>query len=207
MELIKIAQNIQDKCQKHEKVQKQKHDKKLKSNTTSYTQPLLWDMKVECFDPTCWSIWLTIFSFQWMQELLLRCPVRISMIDYVSVALTTAVWKPRFFFPFFEIFIVLLWFAVFPVLPLKPLSIIFPDLFKVLLPVLFAVLCIFRRLCWSHFVSNEPLFKIKHSIIRVLVFDCLFMQWSGFFTFLRLFNHQSRICVAGHLSSTNMTEI
>ena len=48
-------------------------------------------MKVEC-----WSIWLTIFSFQWMQELLLRCPVRISTIDYVSVALTTAIWKPRY---------------------------------------------------------------------------------------------------------------
>ena len=132
-------------------------NKKLKSNTTSYTQPLLRDMKVECFDPTCWSIWLTIFSFQWMQEWLRRCPVRISVIDCVSVALTTVIWKHRFFFPFFEIFIVLLWF-----------------------------------LCWSHFVSNEPLFKIKHSIIRVLVFDCLFMQWSGFFTFrLSIINQES----------------
>ena len=92
------------------------------------------------------------------------------MIDYVSVALITAMWKPRyigtflFSFPFFfEIFLVLLWLVVFPVLSLKlfPLSIIFPDLFKVLLNVRFAVLCIFRRLCWNHFVSNEPVFKIK----------------------------------------------
>ena len=92
------------------------------------------------------------------------------MIDYVSVALITAMWKPRyigtflFSFPFFfEIFLVLLWLVVFPVLSLKlfPLLIIFPDLFKVLLNVLFAVLCIFRRLCWSHFVSNEPVFQIK----------------------------------------------
>ena len=92
------------------------------------------------------------------------------MIDYVSVALMTAIWKPRyigtflFSFPFlFEIFLVLLWLVVFPVLSLKlfPLLIIFLDLFKVLLNVLFAVLCIFRRLCWSHFVSNEPVFKIE----------------------------------------------
>ena len=48
-------------------------------------------MKVECS-----SIWLTIFSFQWMQGLLLRCLVRISKLDYVSVALTTAIWKPRY---------------------------------------------------------------------------------------------------------------
>ena len=48
-------------------------------------------MKVEC-----WSIWVTIFLFQWMQELLLRSPVRISTRDYVSVAHTTAIWKPRY---------------------------------------------------------------------------------------------------------------
>ena len=131
------------------------------------TDNLSWGMK--CFDPPYWSMWPTIFSFQWMQELLLRCPVRISMIGYVSVALTTAIWKPRYiylfvFFPFFfEIFLVLPWFAVFPVLPLKllPLPIIFPDLFKVLLLVLFAVPCIFRYLCWSHSVSNKPALKIK----------------------------------------------
>ena len=61
-------------------------------------------MKVECFDPAYWLMWLTIFSLQWMQEMLLRCPVsRISIIDYVSVALTTAIWKPRYIplcFPF-----------------------------------------------------------------------------------------------------------
>ena len=69
-----------------------------------------------------------------------------------------------FSFPFFfEIFLVLPLFAVFPVFPLKllPLPIIFPDLFKVLLLVLFAVPCIFRHFCWSHSVSNKPALKIK----------------------------------------------
>ena len=165
----KIAQNIQNKYKKHEKNSKAKTWQKRKSNTTSYTQPLLWDMKVECFDPAYWSMWLSIFSFQWMQELLLTCPVsRISMIDYVSVALTYAIWKPRYiplcflslsflryssYFFGSQYFRYSLWNFF--------LSIIFPDLFKVLLPVLFAVMYIFRRLCWSHFVSNEPALKIK----------------------------------------------
>ena len=101
----KIAQNIQSKYKKYEKNSKTKTWQKRKSNTISYTQPLLWDMKIECFDPAYWTMWLTIFSYQWMQELLLTCPVsRISMKDYVSVALTTAILKPRYislcFFPF-----------------------------------------------------------------------------------------------------------
>ena len=100
----KIAQNIQNKYKKQEKNSKTKTWQKAKKVISHPTDNLLWGMK--CFDPAYWSIWPTIFSFQWMQELLLRCPVRISMIGYVSVALTTAIWKPRYiylfvFFPFF----------------------------------------------------------------------------------------------------------
>ena len=90
----KIAQNIQNKYKKQEKNSKTKTWQKAKKVISHPTDNLLWGMK--CFDPTYWSIWPTIFSFQWMQELLLRCPVRISMIDYVSGALTTAVWKTRY---------------------------------------------------------------------------------------------------------------
>ena len=40
------------------------------------------------------SFHFSFFHFSFL--MLLRCPVRIPTIDYVSAALTTAIWKPRY---------------------------------------------------------------------------------------------------------------
>ena len=150
-----------------------------------------------------------------MQELLLRCHVRVSLKDYVSIALTTAVWKPRYI-PLCFLFLSFLRYSSY-----------------------FFGWQYFRYSLWN-FYRSLSFFRISSRFfcLYFLQYCALFAAFAGAILFLmsqhwkqnkfynasfgiRMFvhavgwvlhisstiDHQSRICVAGCLGSANMSEI